>query len=94
MSPAHTLRIAEATVTLIRKLHPHLKRKIRAALNKIVHDPTRGKPLKLELAGLRSYGVGRLRIIYRIDLEKVVELVAVGPRKMIYEATYRLIADK
>lgn len=94
MSPAHTLRITEATVTLIRKLHPHLKRKIRAALEEIVHDPTCGKSLKLELAGLRSYRVGRFRIIYRINPEKMVELVAVGPRKMIYEETYRLVADK
>ncbi len=94
MSTAHTLRIPEETVTLIRKMHPHLKRKIRAALNKIIHDPNCGKLLKLELAGLTSYQVSRFRIIYRVNPEHMVELVAVGPRRIIYEETYRLVKDK
>ena len=92
MSPPHVLRVPESIVTLIRKMHPHLKRKIRAALNDIIQKPESGKPLQLELEGLRSYRVGRFRIIYRIDSEKTIALVAVGPRKMIYEETYRLIS--
>ena len=91
MSTGYSLRIPDIIVTLIRKMHPQLKRKIRAALGEIIHAPNCGKPLKLELAGLRSYRVGRFRIIYRLGLDKI-ELVAVGPRKTIYEETYRLIA--
>ena len=78
---------------LIRKMHPQLKRKIRSGLDAIVHNPEIGKDLKLELAGLKTYRVGRMRIIYRLDCHCIVELVAVGPRKNIYEETYRLISE-
>ena len=92
MTTDHTLRIPDAMVNRIRGMHPQLKRKIRAALDEIIHNPVCGKQLKLELAGLRSYRVGRFRIIYRITPDKTIELVAAGPRKTIYEETYRLIA--
>jgi len=72
-------------------MHPQLKRKIRAGLDDIIANPECGKALQLELSGLRSYRVNRFRIIYRPVADKVVELVAVGPRKSIYEETYRLI---
>ncbi len=93
MNTGHLLRIPEPIVTLIRKMHPGLKKKVRAALDEIIHDPDVGKSLKLELAGLRSYRVGRFRIIYKTGPDRIVELVAVGPRKTIYEETYRLIAN-
>ena len=92
MTTDHTLRIPDAMVNCLRVMHPQLKRKIRAALDEIIHNPICGKQLKLELAGLRSYRVGRFRIIYRIAPDKMIELVAAGPRKTIYEETYRLIA--
>ena len=92
MSDGYTLRVPDAIVLLIRKMHPQLKRKIRAALDEIIHDPNSGKSLKLELSELRSYRTGRFRIIYRLDRHKTIELVAVGPRKTIYEETYRLVA--
>jgi len=93
MSLVYALRIPEAIVARIRKMHPRLKRKIRAALNDIIRNPESGKALKLELTGLRSYRVGRFRVIYRIDPEKTIALVAVGPRKVIYVETYRLILE-
>ncbi len=61
------------------------------ALADILADPFCGKALKLELTGLWSYRVGRHRIIYRRGEEKVIELVALGPRSTIYEETCRLI---
>ncbi len=93
MNTGHLLCIPDPIVTLIRKMHPRLKRKVRAALNEIIHDPDVGKSLKLELAGLRSYRVGRFIIICKTGSSKIIELVAVGPRKTIYEETYRLIAN-
>jgi mRNA interferase RelE/StbE len=69
-----------------------LKSKVRAALTNIINPPDCGKALKLELTGLWTYRVGRFRIIYRLGADKIVELVAVGPRKTIYEETYRLLA--
>ncbi len=92
MTTDYTLRIPDAMVNRIMVMHPQLKRKIRAALGEIIHNPICGKQLKLELAGLRSYRVWRFRIIYRIAPDKMIELVAAGPRKTIYEETYRLIA--
>lgn len=91
MTTEYTLRVPDVIVHRIRTMHPQLKRKIRASLDEIIHNPLSGKQLKLELAGLRSYRVGRFRIIYRITPDKTIDLVAAGPRKTIYEETYRLI---
>ena len=85
------LRLAEATVSLIRGLHPDIRKKVRAGLEAIAKNPDAGKPLRLELAGLRSFRVGRFRIVYRMAAKGVLEVVAVGPRKTIYEETYRLL---
>jgi len=56
-----------------------------------VTDPEIGKSLKDELEGLKSYRISRFRIIYRISPKKTVEIAGVGPRKKIYEETYRII---
>lgn len=39
--------------------------------------------LKNELLGLRSFRVSKIRIIYRTTKQKVIEVIAVGPRKTI-----------
>ena len=77
--------------TLIRGLHPELKRKIRAGLDTIRADPQSGKELRDDLTGLRSLRIGRFRIIYRIAPRDLIELVAIGPRRSIYEETLRLL---
>ena len=76
---------------LARGLHPELKRKVRAGLDLIRTDPAAGKQLHDELAGLRSLPIGRTRIIYRVAEGRVIELVAIGPRRTIYEETLRLL---
>ncbi len=91
MSSIYRLRIPDSVVSLIRNMHPQLRKKIRAGLDDIITNPECGKKLQLELSGLRSYRVNRFRIIYRLGPVKTVELVAVGPRKTIYEETYRLV---
>ncbi|MBE9536698.1 MAG: type II toxin-antitoxin system RelE/ParE family toxin [Proteobacteria bacterium] len=72
-------------------MHPTLKQKIRAALKTILDDPGTGKALRNELKGLVTFRVARFRIVYRIGKKKVIEVVAIGPRKTIYEETYRLL---
>lgn len=89
--PQYKLRVPDEVVGLLRSLHPHLKKKMRRALQSLCADPYAGKALRDELEGLRSFPVGRLRIIYRVDLRKQVEIVAFGPRKAIYEETFRLL---
>lgn len=84
------LRVPDEVAGLIRGLHPDLKRKVRSALGDILADPTVGKALRDELAGLRSCRVARFRIVYRVT-GGVVEIVAVGPRRSIYEETWRRV---
>ena len=85
------LRVPDDIVALISGCHPELKRKLRAGLLHIVTEPESGKTLKDELAGLRSYRISRFRIIYRISSNQIIDIVAIGPRKTIYEETYRII---
>jgi mRNA interferase RelE/StbE len=85
------LRVPDEIAALIRGCHPQLKRKIKAGLRNILTDAEDGKSLKDELEGLRSYHISRFRIIYRISSEQTIDIVAVGPRKIIYEQTYRII---
>ena len=85
------LRVPDEVVALIRGCHPQLKRKIRAGLRHIVTQPDSGKYLKDELEGLKSCRISRFRIIYRISSVSIIDIVAIGPRKTIYEETYRII---
>lgn len=87
----YRLRVPAEVATLIRSLHPQLKRKVESSLKLILSDPYAGKSLKEDLKGLQSYKVGRLRIIYRITPKGAVELITIGPRKTIYEETYKLV---
>ena len=90
-SVRYKLRIPDEVVTVLRGLHPLLKKNVRASLQSVCNDPYSGKALKDELEGLRSYRVGRLTIIYRIGPRKQIEIVAIGPRKNIYQETFRLL---
>ena len=88
------LKVPDTVAELIRNMHPHLKKKVKASLQAILSDTYSGKPLKAELAGLRSFLVGRFSVIYRISDQKLIEIVAIGPRENIYEETFRLLKKK
>lgn len=88
--PARTLKVPSSVRDLVRRMHPDLKRKVRAGLTDILDDPTCGKPLERELKGFWSFRIGRHRIIYRPD-DAGAEIVAIGPRRTIYEETARYI---
>lgn len=89
------LRVPDDVASLLKKLHPIMKSQIRSGLRSILEDPHRGKVLKDELKDLRSYRVKRYRIIYRIRSDKqFIEIVAVGPRRIIYEETFRILSEK
>jgi mRNA interferase RelE/StbE len=89
--PQIKLRVPVEIVAFIRGCHPQLKRKIRAGLQHIVTKPESGKSLKDELEGLKSCRISRFRIIYRISSKQTIDIVAIGPRKTIYEETYKII---
>lgn len=90
----HRIRIPDDTVDLIRSLHPDIKKKIKFTLKKIISDPGTGKSLKDDLKGLKSYKAGHFRIIYRVSSKNIIEIVAIGPRRIIYELTYRIIRNR
>jgi mRNA-degrading endonuclease RelE of RelBE toxin-antitoxin system len=87
----YKLRLADDLADFIKGAHPDLKRKIKSALKHILFDPYSGKSLREELKDLSSYRIGRFRIIYRIAADHVIEIVAIGPRRVIYELTYRIV---
>ena len=90
----YKLRIPNDKVSLIRGLHPQLKKKIRAALLEITDNPHIGKALRIELNGLWSYPIKKIRIIYRFTTKKYTDIIAIGPRKNIYAETYKLLKKK
>ena len=80
--PAIPPRVADA----IRHLHPDLKRSVRQAVRALCADPTCGEPLQKELEGYWKYRVRRFRIVYAVDRPgRIIRIVAVGPRRTIYE---------
>jgi len=85
------LKIPNEVVKLIRGMHPHIKKKVRSALDDILNNPSSGKALRRELKGFSSFRVGRFRIIYSAASQGYIEIIAIGPRKVIYEETLRLI---
>ncbi len=87
----YRLNVPEEVARVVRSLHPELKRKVRSSLQVILNQPEVGKALKDELAGLRSFRVGKFRIIYRMSSKSQIDLVALGPRVRIYEETYRML---
>lgn len=87
----YRLNVPDEVARIVRSLHPGLKRKVKSSLQIILKEPGSGKALKDELAGLRSFRVGRFRIIYRISSRNRIDLVALGPRVRIYEETYRIL---
>jgi mRNA interferase RelE/StbE len=87
----YKIRAPAEIVHFIRGTHPQLKRKIKSALKRIIDNPFAGNSLRDELKGLKSFRVSRFRIIYRISSKNSIEIIAIGPRKTIYEETYRLI---
>lgn len=89
----YKLKVPATVSTLIKNLHPKIKKKIRYGINEIVSDPYSGKLLKHELEGLQSYRIGKYRIIYR-KTSKIIELIAIGPRKNIYAETLKLISGE
>lgn len=85
-------RVPDEVAQLVRGLHPDIKRKVRAALDRLARDPEAGKALQGDLRGLRSLRVARFRVIYRAPARRVIEIVTIGPRERVYEETLRLVS--
>ncbi|MBW2612867.1 MAG: type II toxin-antitoxin system RelE/ParE family toxin [Deltaproteobacteria bacterium] len=90
---SYKLFVPDEIVLFIRGLHPLIKKRVKSALKEICMDPYCGKTLKDEFDGLHSFRIKRFRIIYQIFSRNRIGIVAIGPRKYIYEETYRLISS-
>ena len=78
--------IPPSVAEVIRHLSPELKRSVKHAIRAISADPHCGDSLQRELADYWKYRVRRFRIVYSIDRAgRVIRIVAVGPRRTIYE---------
>ena len=75
----------------ISRLHPLTKRKLRAAADDLARDRAAGKALRDELRGYFSLRIGSYRLVYRRLPSGGLELVAFGPRRLIYQDAARLI---
>ena len=92
--PPIRFRVPAEVAQLVRGLHPDIKRKVRAALDRIALDAEVGKALQGDLKGLRSLRVARFRVIYRVAARRVIEIVSIGSRDRIYEETLRLVSTQ
>ena len=90
MASQYKLKMSDEVRDLIRHLHPDIKQKVRTALTEIIATPSCGKSLRGEHQDLRSFRVSKFRIIYR-PVAQVIEVIALGPRRSIYEETLRLL---
>ena len=76
--------------SLIAHLPPTRKRVVREALRSLAKNPSAGKALQEDLVGLRSLRVGNWRVIFTVNTkERIVQVVALGPRRCIYEDVER-----
>jgi len=92
--PLYHLFVPDEVADLIRTMHPDLKKKVKAILQALLLDPFLGKALRDELEGLRSSRVSNYRVVYRVSEDRLIEIVAIGPRVSIYGDTLRLIQRK
>ncbi len=92
--PPSRFKVSPQVAQLVRGLHPDIKRKVRAALDRLALDAEAGKALQGDLRGLRSLRVARFRVIYRTPARRVIEIVTIGPRNRVYEETLRLVSSE
>jgi len=77
----------------IEKLDPSIRKTIRKAIESLMINPLKGKPLAYDLAGLHSLRTADYRIIYRIrEMQLIIIVVAVGHRREIYKRLKLLLS--
>ena len=92
---AYRVRYTREASAILQKLHPTIKAAVRTGISEITKAPLLGRELQVELAGFRSFRVGRRRIIYKINEEESrIEIHYVGPRRDVYEIFRALLSGK
>lgn len=89
------VRYTSEAASLVRKLHPEIKRLIRQAIRKLLDNPLIGHELRFDLSGFRSYCVKGYRVLYQInDRDGFVDIYYVGRRRDVYEHFQTFLAEK
>lgn len=83
MAAARSARFSERAAKEIRRLDSRWKERVAAAVEDLAVDPLLGKKLKGEFEGLRSFRLGRYRIVYRFSKE-YLEIADFSHRKDAY----------
>ncbi len=88
----YTIKFTEEARKKINKLDPQIKLIIKKAIESLVENPFRGKPLSYDLTGLYSLRTTDYRIIYRVKGEElVIVVISVGHRREVYKKLKALI---
>ncbi len=82
----YRVKLTATASEMFTRLHPDIKKQIRAILRKLYEAPYLGKALQGELVHLRSLKMKRYRAIYQVNNENQTIIVyAIGHRRDIYE---------
>lgn len=72
--------------SVIRTMHPEIKRRVREGIRMLVENPLLGHELHLELSGFRSFRIGGYRVIYQVnDAGHTIDVYHAGRRRDVYE---------
>ena len=82
----YTILLSNQAEKYYKKLHGKIKARLREGLLELENMPFEGKRLHGDLKTNYSLRVDKLRIMYTvIEKNKTIYIVAIGPRKSIYE---------
>ena len=82
----YTVILSRQAEHFYKKLEDDIKPQVRNCLISLEEDAYAGKRLHGDLKDNYSLRVGKLRIIYAVsEKEKIVHIIAIGPRKTIYQ---------
>jgi len=82
----YTILLSRQAEKFYKKLQEDVKTQVRGSLIGLEDQPYAGKRLHGDLKENYSLRVGKLRIVYTISEEvKTVYIIAIGPRKAIYQ---------
>ena len=89
----YSIRYTKEARKKIERLDSSIKLIIKKAIESLLTNPYKGKPLSYELAGLYSLRTYDYRIIYRIkENQLIIIVISVGHRKEIYKRLKEMIS--
>lgn len=70
----------------LKKFDKDIQKRITDTLDEIKENPNAGKWLQYDLSGLKSYRIGKLRIVFEVDeAKKQIKVHDIDHRKNVYK---------